>query len=262
MNEPELVKFTPAAVSFENLTQLKAQIQVFTDQHSNLVVTPETKKEVKKAKNEVGQFFKQLDDRRKAIKRQYEAPLKEFEAQFKDVTRPLTDLKASYVSDIAAIEEQEREERRKVAEADVVLISEQFDVDPAEVEFDDHWLNASMSQLERHRQINAAVKYAAQQVELRRERERRIKEHAAATHMDAAGWTQQVTADTNTDEVIAQMDAAKAEQHHEALVKGVDKETGEITTETHTLRITGAAGRVTKLADYLTTQGFEVTLLD
>lgn len=268
MEDKELIEFTPATVAFGDFDSLSKQINAFVDQRSNLAVAPETKKEVTHAKNEVGSYFKQLDDRRKQVKREYEAPLKAFESQFKQVTAPLVDLKSGYMADLRSIDEMDKEQRRVTAMGELSQMCEAAGVDPDEVAFDDKWLNVGARKFGKYesntatlREMQNAVTYAVNQKQLAAERIKRIKEHAVATNQAASGWTNQVTAETDADEVIAKMDAAQVQERHEERRKSVDRETGEVTHETRTLRITGAVGRVDKLVQWLAGQGFEVTVL-
>ena len=266
--EQQLIKFTPAQVSFGDFDQLSKQIADYVGQRKDLVVTPDTKKQVTAAKNEVGKYFTDLDDRRKAIKKEYEAPLKVFEAQFKTVTKPLVDLKKGYKDDLDEIAKQEAEQRRTIVLQEIADMCAPLGLDPADVEFDDRWLNKGMQKADGSstvaalREISGAVQWAANQKQLEAERKRRIEEHAKAQHMDASGWTQAVSADTDTDAVIAQMDQAQAAQEHQTRVEHVDKETGELKAVTRTVRITGDMDRVAKLIDWLPSQNFEVTVID
>lgn len=266
--EQQLIKFTPAQVSFGNFDELSKQINDFVDQRKDMVATPETRKQVTASKNEVGKYFKELDDRRKAIKKQFEAPLKDFESQFKTVTAPLVELKAGYQADLKAIDEQEAEQRRAIVLQEIAEMCAPLGLDPDAVEFDERWLNKGMqkkdmtSNTEALRQISGRVQWTADQKKLEAERKRRIEEHAKAQHMDASGWTQTVTADTDTDNVIAQMDEAQAAQEHQTRVGHVDKETGELKAVTRTVRITGDMDRINKLIGWLPSQHFEATVID
>ena len=94
-----------SAVVF-NKAEMAAAIAAINDRYKGLVVTD--KAEAKRDRAEVNRLLKQIDDARKAVKRQYDAPLKAFEADIKELVEPL---KAS----AAAIDQQQTRADAQVA---------------------------------------------------------------------------------------------------------------------------------------------------
>ena len=85
MNLPEVViNQTPAIIQC-NFDEIKEALAVQMTAYEDLPVTEENEKERKADVATLRKVYKAIDDRRKAIKKEAEVPIKEFEAQVKDV---------------------------------------------------------------------------------------------------------------------------------------------------------------------------------
>lgn len=123
-----------------NKAAFQTEIAAITERYAGLVVMDKT--EAKKDRAEINRILKQIDDARKTVKRQYEVPLKVFEAELKELTAPLKIAGAEIDEQIKLIEAQEREGRRKEIEALYATIPTSI---PLSAVWTDKWLNASVS---------------------------------------------------------------------------------------------------------------------
>lgn len=130
-----------AAVVF-NKAEMAAAIAAINDRYKGLVVTD--KAEAKKDRAEVNRLLGQIDDVRKAIKKQYEAPLKAFEADVKEVVEPLKASRDAIDEQIKRIEEQERNQRKAVIEA---VYADMKPSVPLSRVLDSRWYNLSTSEM-------------------------------------------------------------------------------------------------------------------
>lgn len=131
-----------SAVVF-NKEEMAAAIAAIADRYKGLVVTD--KAEAKRDRAEVNGLLNQIDDVRKQIKKQYEAPLKAFEADVREIAEPLKASGEAIDRQIKAIEEQERNERKAQLEAAFSDIASLFDGVSFDMVFDPKWLNASVT---------------------------------------------------------------------------------------------------------------------
>ena len=135
-------------VSIDNLEELKLALSRLLARYDGLVYTEAMLPDAKVDKKELTRLRKEIDDRRKEVKRAYLAPYNEFEAQVKEllamIDAPLEEIKAF----VSAFEQRDKEAkqteianyfRKKSASlgalADSVWNSPAF--------FDDKWLNKS-----------------------------------------------------------------------------------------------------------------------
>lgn len=101
----DLIRVVQLPVIEAHLVSLKESIQQRTNEAASLACTVDTLQAVKKARAELNQEFKDLDDMRKSIKRQLMAPLEEFERTFKGcVTTPYSAADSALKSKVASVE--------------------------------------------------------------------------------------------------------------------------------------------------------------
>ena len=102
--ELKLSEFHPVAVSF-NYDELKKEIAEKTTPYKGLIVTEDAIPAAKTDLANLRRLEKAIDDRRKAVKKEYNAPYMEFEAKIKDI---LSDIQAAEGNIDGQIKEFER----------------------------------------------------------------------------------------------------------------------------------------------------------
>lgn len=114
MNELNMLSTErPGLVAIDNFEQLKETLQGLMARYEGRAYGPETLARAKNDKKELTRLRKQIDERRKEIKRTYLAPYNEFEAKVKEllalIDAPLDEIKAV----VAEADERERAEKRE-----------------------------------------------------------------------------------------------------------------------------------------------------
>jgi len=138
----------PGMVSIDNLKELKIALSRLLARYDGLVYTEDMISDAKVDKKELTRLRKELDDRRKEIKRAYLAPYNEFETQVKElldmIDAPLEEIKAF----ISTFEQRDKDARHAEIEnyfckksASLGVLAESVWGSPAF--FDDKWLNKS-----------------------------------------------------------------------------------------------------------------------
>ena len=85
MDELQLIsRQEPGLVSIDNFAEMKEALSAVLARYENVVYSEESLAEAKADKKELTRLRKDIDDRRKEIKRAYLAPYNDFEAQVKD----------------------------------------------------------------------------------------------------------------------------------------------------------------------------------
>lgn len=106
----------PGLVSIDNFQELKTALTAVLAHYEGVVYTEDRLADAKADKKELSRLRRDIDDRRKEIKKAYLAPYQDFEAQVKEllamVDAPLEEIK-SFVS---GMEAQEKEAKRREIE--------------------------------------------------------------------------------------------------------------------------------------------------
>ena len=140
----------PGEVIIDNFQELREELSGVLNRYEHLVYTDGMLADAKADKKELTRLRRELDDRRKEVKRAYLAPYNAFEGQVKEllamIDAPLEEIKGF----IASMEEQEKVTRRQEIEAyfhresgPLGDLAEQVLASPAFLE--DKWLNKSTS---------------------------------------------------------------------------------------------------------------------
>ena len=140
----------PGEVTIDNFQELREELTGVLNRYEHLVYTDGMMADAKADKKELTRLRRELDDRRKEVKRAYLAPYNAFEGQVKEllamIDAPLEEIKGF----IASMEEREKAARRQEIEVyfrrksgPLGDLAEQVLSSPAFLE--DKWLNKSTS---------------------------------------------------------------------------------------------------------------------
>ena len=92
---------------------VKAWARQYAEQYAGLMVTDENLKEMEEVRKEIASKRIKLDEFRKAAKKDFEAPLKQFESEVKDVLAVLDEVEKPIAEQIQKYEQRRREEKSK-----------------------------------------------------------------------------------------------------------------------------------------------------
>ena len=98
MDELQLLsRQQPGQVSIDNFQELKTALTAVLERYEGMVYTEDRLADAKADKKELSRLRRDIDDRRKEIKKAYLAPYQDFEAQVKEllamVDAPLDEIK-------------------------------------------------------------------------------------------------------------------------------------------------------------------------
>lgn len=151
MEELQLISSQqPGIVSIDNFSEMKAALSEILARYERIVYTEDSLKAAKEDKKELARLRKNIDDRRKEIKKTYLSPYNDFEAQVKEllamVDAPLDQIKNFVVE----MEAREKQAKRGEIETYFFKHSSALDTMARQVLdspafFDDKWLNKSTS---------------------------------------------------------------------------------------------------------------------
>jgi hypothetical protein len=108
--ELKLSEFHPVPVSF-NYQELKKEIAERTLPYKGLIVTENAIPTAKADLAKLRKLEKAIDDRRKDVKKEYNAPYMEFEAKVKDILSDIQEAEQNIDSQVKAFEKQAEDEK-------------------------------------------------------------------------------------------------------------------------------------------------------
>lgn len=147
MSSAELQVTCPPAVVEDNIAALSAWVDAKIAPYEDTVIDPADGEQVKVARNimaELNRIKKPIEDERKRVKREYEAPLKAFELRVKEITAKIDSARAAIKAQVDEADAMFRESRRQ-------MLQEEYEgcagalagVIPFPAILEEQWLNRS-----------------------------------------------------------------------------------------------------------------------
>lgn len=194
----------PTEIGF-NFEEQKAYLQERLQHYNNLIVTEDTIKESKSDRANLSKLRTAIEDRRKAVKKQWNQPYADFEARVKELVRLIDQPIAAIDSQLATFEEKRKAEKMESIEALYQrMVSDSIkDIIPLTRIMDQRWLNATMSMNKVEEALLGIVK----------------RTHADMIALDAVedGYKAAVRA-----KYVETLDIEAATKHREALQKAAE----------------------------------------
>lgn len=138
----DLAAVLPQQIGF-NFEELKAELTQRLEHYNNLVVTEDAIQAAKTDRASLRKLSSTIDDRRKEVEKQWNAPLTTFKAQAKELVTLIGEPVAAIDKQIKAFEESEKAKKRTEVEAAYAeIVPENLrDIIPLDRILDQKWLN-------------------------------------------------------------------------------------------------------------------------
>lgn len=270
------VNFKAPEITVANEDELANAIKQYARKYDGLVVTEETLADSKKARADLNKLSKALNDRRKEIKRNYNVPLKEFEAKIKQWDSNLHNAMDSLDVGINELKDREVAERTKKVEETIAEMAPNYGVDVSEIEIKTGWLTKSISKKKLLDEIAGEMKF----VKDHHEKVAMIKKYCddkkisfepykrLAETFEPLEVMKQIDDDLDAqakrEEAQKAAKQAELERQKENTVevngRSFDKETGETVREEQkvTFTLQATEEQITGLARYIKAMGIQV----
>ncbi|ALJ97924.1 hypothetical protein iLP1308_32 [Lactobacillus phage iLp1308] len=285
------VDYKPSVLVLQHADELAANIKQYTNKYRGLVITPETLPQAKASRADLNKLSKALNDKRIEVMREYNKPYDVFKSKIDAMISNISEAKAEIDDGIKKQELLEAEQRKQQVLADIMEIAHSRGLAPDDIEFNDKWLNKSLSKLERTRQIGDAADFVVKQREQLAAAKTAVTKYAQAMGLDAGGWVAQVDQGSSQLDIMARIDAYVARQKREAEEarkraeaqaaidalhqkkvgdKVVDTNTGEVVSQPkpepvighYQFEVVGTFDEAQSVADFMTEQGIEFVSLE
>lgn len=254
-NEVELtqndftVTFQPSQISINNFDELRAKINGYAKKYDGLVATDESLKGAKSARAELNKLIKTINDKRIAVKRDYDEPYNDFKRDVDELQATLKNTIEPIEASIKTIETKQRDERTLKVRELINKMAPEYGLDPKDISIEDKWTNKAMTQIKLTKILKDGFTALKHKQDTLIANKRLIDEHCQLKGIDSAGWINQLTDDTDVNQLISAIDKSvedrkrveQAKKNHEEYEEAirkmtqtkvdsrtVDQETGEI----------------------------------
>lgn len=270
------VQFKAPEILIANEDDLAQAVAEYAKKYDGLVVTEETLADSKKARADLNKLSKALNDRRKEIKRNYGAPLKEFETKVKQWDANLHDAMDTLDVGINDLKQKQRDEREQEIKALIIEMAPAYNIDPDAIEIQESWKNKSLS----HKKLIDAIGGEFKHMQKQHEDMKLVKNHCEKNNISFLPYIEYALAfgplETikRIDDELEQEHKAKEAETAASLAevervrantvkhngKEFDKDTGEAIKEEQkvTFTLQGSKEDIDGLARYVRAMGIKV----
>lgn len=123
------VDFEPAIINIAEREQFEQYVNEVVTKYKNYTVSAETLKDDRATRALLNKLVKQIDDKRKEVKREFNKPLDEFTAWVKKASEPLNKTVASIDKSIKELEEHEKQIRSEIIRAEIQNLTKESGID-------------------------------------------------------------------------------------------------------------------------------------
>lgn len=123
------VDFEPAIINIAEREQFEQYVNEVVTKYKNYTVSAETLKGDRATRALLNKLVKQIDDKRKEVKREFNKPLDEFTAWVKKASEPLNKTVASIDKSIKELEEHEKKIRSEIIRAEIQNLTKESGID-------------------------------------------------------------------------------------------------------------------------------------
>ena len=200
------VNFTPTKITINNENGLKQELESIADKYSGLIVTENNLKSVKSTRAKLNALNKGLDDKRKEIKSNYNAPFNEFEDKVKGYQAIINKSLEPISDGIKTLENSQREERKAHVQEVINEMAPEYDINPTEIEIEKSWTNKTMTDIKLTRILSDGFNALKRKKDLFETNKKLVEEHCKYVGVEPAGWVIQLNDEYNATDVIKAID--------------------------------------------------------
>lgn len=210
------VDFTPSQITINNEAKLKELVDATIARYGTLVFTDDNIPEAKQAKADLNKIAKLLDDQRKAVKKEYSKPLKDFETKINGYTNQIKLVSDGINESISSFEESEKAKRLDKLVSIIEEISPNYGIDSLELTINPSWLNKGnfTTKGELNKKTLEEVTFQMKQIadaNKRIESEKAIiGNYAKAVGLEPESWVAQIENGLFAPDLMKQIDATVA----------------------------------------------------
>lgn len=258
------VNFKPSEIKIANKETFEAAIKTYAKKYEGLVIDPDNVKDAKSIRAEMNSLTKSLDDKRKDIKKEFNAPLNLFEKWVKDQKEEIQKVINPIDSGIKAMEVLEAEKRLETLKTLIAEMAPNYGIEIEKFPIKPNWVNKEFFSTKGKvnkkglEEISAAMKSIKAEKEQLETNKTLISNYAKAVGLEPESWVLQVENGITPAELMKQIDqtikaknerleAERKQREYEAAIstvethtvgaKTIDVETGEIVDEVNIVEL-------------------------
>lgn len=267
------VDYQVGKLELKNAELLKDAVKEIADKYKDLIITDDTVKSDKKTKTELNGLLKQLEDKRKEYKKQYQVPLKDFETSIKDIEAPLSDAINNLKLQLNDYDERLAKQKEEQIRSFIEEVCKEHKADAKDIIINPKWLNKSTSKKTWQDEAIQAIKLQDAEISRFEIDVANVKAFAKQLDVNPDSYIYQLNMGASSVEVVQRMqqDVGRDKKRQETLDaeikamkeakkartkvvddKRVDTETGEVEKlETYNLVVTGKNEDLVNLAKFM-----------
>ncbi|QHS03560.1 DUF1351 domain-containing protein [Pediococcus acidilactici] len=268
INGETSVTYQANEIVINNYDKLESLVENAAQKYSTLVVSEETIKEAKKSRAELNKLKTAIDSKRKAVKREYMANVRDFEKMMNSLGDKITPVIDSIDEKTKELEELQRKEKAEKVQALINEMAPNYEIDPATIEIEDKWLLKSTTMKNIAEELKDGMLARKAQARQLANDIQTITKYAESKDVEPYGWVEQLKQGQDVpyllaaiDHAVEQKEQAEREAQAQAMAEAthqkqvgdniVDTNSGEVVSRKVILELTVTNTTAKLLANFL-----------
>lgn len=203
------VDYKKSEIEINNQEQLETTVQNYAKKYEGLIFTEDDIQEGKDVRAELNKVAAAIDDKRKAVKKEFNEPYLAFESNVKRIIGMIKEVSDPIDSGIKELEEKQKKEKAALINEKINELTKEAGLESAMIETSNTWLNKTVS-------FKKITENIVSQIEaIKKEEERKqgeisiVTNFCEALHIDSEGWLKGLERGETAAQIITEIQAAE-----------------------------------------------------
>lgn len=209
------VDYKKSEIKINNQEQLETTVQNYAKKYEGLIFTEDDIQEGKDVRAELNKVAAAIDDKRKAVKKEFNEPYLAFESNVKRIIGMIKEVSDPIDSGIKELEEKQKKEKAALINEKINELTKEAGLEPAMIDTNYTWLNKTVS-------FKKITENIVSQIEaIKKEEERKqgeisiVTNFCEALHIDSEGWLKGLERGETAAQIITEIQATEKRKKNE-----------------------------------------------
>jgi hypothetical protein len=203
------VDYKKSEIKINNQEQLETTVQNYAKKYEGLIFTEDDIQEGKDVRAELNKVAAAIDDKRKAVKKEFNEPYLAFESNVKRIIGMIKTVSDPIDSGIKELEEKQKKEKAAIINEKIDELTKEAGLESAMIETSSTWLNKTVSFKKITENIVSQIDAIKKEEERKQGEISIVTNFCEALHIDSEGWLKGLERGETAAQIITEIQAAE-----------------------------------------------------
>ena len=203
------VDYKKSEIKINNQEQLETTVQNYAKKYEGLIFTEDDIQEGKDVRAELNKVAAAIDDKRKAVKKEFNEPYLAFENNVKRIIGMIKEVSDPIDSGIKELEDKQKKEKETLINEKINELTKEAGLESAMIETSSTWLNKTVSFKKITENIISQIDAIKKEEERKQGEISIVTNFCEALHIDSEGWLKGLERGENAAQIITEIQASE-----------------------------------------------------